>query len=337
MSKKNSNVLNLKDSIKLDKIILKTYSLFKKNIVRYKNKKLVAAISGGPDSLALAGMLKILEYEKKIQVYYVLVDHSIRKTSQNEAKKVKVLLKKYKISLKILKNKKKIDRNIQSAAREIRYELLSDFCKKNNANYILTAHHRDDQVETFLIRLSRGSGVQGLSGMDLSSSLSKKIKIIRPLLDCKKENLIYISKKLFGKYFNDPSNKNQKYLRTKIRNLKTILEKSGLSYDQILKSIKNLSSTRDTLNRYVTKLYKNNVSAKNKKILIKYDSISKETKEIQLKLFSKILKNYTRSYYPPRSKKILNLIDKLKQGKIKNLNLSGCTIKKVGRIIEIKK
>ena len=200
MSKKNSNVLNLKDSIKLDKIILKTYSLFKKNIVRYKNKKLVAAISGGPDSLALAGMLKILEYEKKIQVYYVLVDHSIRKTSQNEAKKVKVLLKKYKISLKILKNKKKIDRNIQSAAREIRYELLSDFCKKNNANYILTAHHRDDQVETFLIRLSRGSGVQGLSGMDLSSSLSKKIKIIRPLLDCKKENLIYISKKLCSQW-----------------------------------------------------------------------------------------------------------------------------------------
>ena len=337
MSKKNSNVLNLKNLITKDKIILNTYSLFKKSIGNYKKKKLVAAISGGPDSLALAGLLKILEHEKKTKVFYVLVDHSIRMSSQNEAQKVKILLKKHKISLKILKNKKKIDRNIQSIAREVRYELLSGFCKKNNINHILTAHHRDDQVETFLIRLSRGSGIQGLSGMDLSSSLNKKIKIIRPLLDFKKENLIYVAKKIFGKYFKDPSNKNKKNLRTKIRNLKKTLENSGLSYDQILKSIKNLSSTRDTLNKYISSLYKENVSIKKKKILVKYDHISNETTEIQLKLFGKILKNYTKSYYPPRSKKILNLIEKLRQGKIKNLNLSGCSIQKIGSFIEIKK
>ena len=337
MSKKNSNVLNLKDFFKKQKKILRIYTLFKEKLSQYKKKNLVAAISGGPDSLALAALLKTLQYEKGIKVYYVLIDHGIRKESEKESKKVKLLLKKQKINLKILKNKTLIKKNVQKLARDIRYKLLTNFCIKNKVKYILTAHHRDDQVETFLIRLSRGSGVQGLSAMDSVSTIYKKIKILRPLLDDKKEDLIHTSNLVFGKYLKDPSNKDQKYLRTKVRNLKKLLEKNGLSYDQILKSIKNLSATRDTLNNYIFKLYNKSVFLKKNKAYVNYSHISNESEEVQLKLLGKVLKNYTKSYYPPRSKKILNLIHKIRAKKIKNLHLSGCMIKKLGKNIIISK
>ena len=89
----------------------------------------------------------------------------MRKNSSKEANSVKNLLKKHNIVLNVIKNKKKITRNIQSEARTIRYKLLTSFCKKKDIKIILTAHNLEDQVETFFIRLSRGSGLQGLSSM----------------------------------------------------------------------------------------------------------------------------------------------------------------------------
>ena len=139
---------------------------------------------------------------------------------------VKKLLQTNNIYLNILKNTKKIKSNIQKNARDLRYKLLVKYCKKKNAKSILVAHHQDDQVETFLIRLSRGSGIEGLSSMSERTKLNN-INLIRPFLDFNKQQLIYISKKIFGKVLKDPSNKNKKFLRTNIRELKATLEKKG--------------------------------------------------------------------------------------------------------------
>ena len=124
---------------------------------------------------------------------------------------------------------------------------------------MLTAHNLEDQVETFFIRLSRGSGLAGLSSMKPISKLGKNVNLYRPLLDVKKKFLLKISKNTLGKYFKDPSNLNQKYLRTKIRNLKKPLETSGIEYEQIIKSIKNLSSSKATLDRYLNEIFKETV------------------------------------------------------------------------------
>ena len=132
---------------------------------------------------------------------------------------------------------------------------LLSFVKKKNVKTILTAHNLEDQVETFFIRLSRGSGLTGLSAMKASSEINKNLKLFRPLLNIRKKELILISKKVFGKYFKDPSNKDKKYLRTKIRNLKKPLIKSGINYDQIIKSINNLASSKDTLDHYYKKTF----------------------------------------------------------------------------------
>ena len=328
MSKKDSSVLQLKDLSSNNKTSL-IYSNFKSQLnTSIKKNTFLVAVSGGPDSLALSALSHVYSIEKKIKVFFVLVDHGIRANSSKEAQNVKNLLKKKKINLIILKNKKKINRNIQSQAREIRYQLLLDFCKKYKIKFIMTGHHRDDQIETFLIRLSRGSGIQGLSSMNKISTLSNTTKLFRPLLDEKKDNLIFLAKYYFKKIFKDSSNTNQKYLRTKVRNLIKQFEKSGIKPDRIINSINNLASTRDTLNSYIQRIEKNCVIKKNKIININLNFFLLENNEIQLKIFSNCIQRISKNYYPPRAKKVLNLLSRVESDKKLKATLGGCVIKK---------
>ena len=99
---------------------------------------------------------------------------------------------------------------------------------KNKIPYIVTAHHSDDQIETFLIRLSRGSGLQGLSSMSEISKLKNDIKIFRPFLSFQKNQLVRITKVIFKNFVKDPSNHNKKFLRTKIRRLVKTLNNMGI-------------------------------------------------------------------------------------------------------------
>ena len=106
MSKKNSNVI-LKSGFKNYGELSNIYLNFKKKLNLFKKKNFLIAVSGGPDSLALAALAKSYNYEKRSKIFYVLVDHKLRKNSSREAQLVKKLLKKHKINLHILNNKKK--------------------------------------------------------------------------------------------------------------------------------------------------------------------------------------------------------------------------------------
>ena len=323
MSKKNSNVI-LKNGFKNYEELSNIYLIFKKKLNFFKKKTFLIAVSGGPDSLALTALAKSYSYENRSRFFYVLVDHNLRKNSSREAQLVKKLLKKHEINLHILKNTKKIKKNIQSEARKIRYNLLTSFCKKRKINTILTAHNLEDQVETFFIRLSRGSGLDGLSSMKKINKIDGGVKLIRPLLDFKKIELIKISKIIFGKYYKDPTNKNTKYLRTRIRNLKEILETSGINYDQVIRSIKNLASSRDTLDQYFNKIYRNIVKKKNNEIKIDLKAFNKINQEMKMRVFKKAIKDFSKAYYSTRSKKIFNLIDQIRAKKNAKLTLGGC-------------
>ena len=135
MSKKNSNVI-LKNCFKNYKELSHIYSSFQKKLNSFKKKTFLIAVSGGPDSLALTALAKTYSYKNKCKIYYVLVDHNIRKNSSKEAKSVKKLLKKHQITLNVLKNKKIITGNMQSEARTVRYNLLKNFCKKKKIKTI---------------------------------------------------------------------------------------------------------------------------------------------------------------------------------------------------------
>ncbi len=338
MSKNDLSVLKLKKKYNLNSKTLDIYKSFKKTLKDLKvSKTLAIAVSGGPDSLALCVLGKIYEEDTKIKVNYVLVNHNLRNNSTQEALLVKALLKKKKIKLNIKINKKKINKNIQKNAREVRYNLLLNFCKTNKIKFLLTAHHREDQIETFLIRLSRGSGVQGLSSMNKITKLKHNIYLIRPLLKEKKMDLKFIAKSFFGKIFKDPSNNDKKYLRTKIRHLVKLFDKSGIAHERILKSISNLASTRDTLNTYINNFSKNFVKTKDKKKIIDMKKILEESDEVKLRVISNEIKVVSKKYYPPRSAKVINLIKNLRYNENLKSTLAGCLIIRKGQKLIISK
>tara|TARA_X000000950_G_scaffold267211_1_gene343488 strand:- start:1209 stop:2228 length:1020 start_codon:yes stop_codon:yes gene_type:complete len=335
MSKKNSNV-NLKNNFKDNKDLSTVFLKFRNKLDALKKRKYVVAVSGGPDSLALSALTKAYSYYNKTKFYYVLVDHNIRKNSYQEALKVKKLLKKKNINLRIFLNKKKIIKNIQAEARNVRYDILTSFCKKNNVKVLLTAHNLEDQVETFFIRLSRGSGLKGLSSMKLLNKINNQISVYRPLLDTKKQSLIKISKTFFGVFLKDPSNKDNKYLRTKVRNLKKPLEESGIKYEQIFKSIQNLSLSKTTLEEYLNKISQELIKKVNKEIFInykKYKALSLDTKMAIINLSIKKLK---KNYYDLRSKKVNNLIQSLEKKGFQESTLGGCVFFKKGENLCLK-
>ena len=338
MSKKNSNV-NLKKSFTNFKDLSNIFLNFKNELNKLNKNSYVIAVSGGPDSLALVALTQVYSFEKKTKFHYVLINHNIRKESGKEAEKVKNLLKKHKIILNIISNKKKIIRNIQSEAINIRYELLLKYCKKKKVNVVLTAHNLEDQVETFFIRLSRGSGLAGLSSMKPISKLGKNVNLYRPLLDVKKKFLLKISKNTFGKYFKDPSNLNQKYLRTKIRNLKKPLETSGIEYEQIIKSIKNLSSSKATLDRYLNEIFKETVKKLKNEIYVDLNKFKKLNKELKIGVINEAVRKLKKNYYSLRAKKVENLINNLANKKFKKSTLGGClfVIKKDQLCLKIEK
>jgi len=335
MSKKNSSV-NLKNGFKDYKDLSNIFLNFKKKLDDLKRKKYVVAVSGGPDSLALVALTKAYNFYTKVKFYYVLVNHNIRKNSGQEARKVKQLLKKKKINLKIFLNKKKIVKNIQAEARNVRYNVLINYCKKNKVNILLTAHNLEDQVETFLIRLSRGSGLRGLSSMKPLSKINSQVNLYRPLLDIKKSFLIKISKNTFGKYFKDPSNKSKKYLRTRVRNLKKPLESSGIKYDQIFKSIQNLSLSKITLDEYLNTTFKELIRKDKKEIIINFSKYLNLSRDTKMALINKSIKQLKNNYYDLRSKKVDNLIENLEKRKFKKSTLGGCIFFKKGKNLCLK-
>jgi len=323
MSKRNLSV-NLKNGFKNFKDLSNIFLNFKDKLNKLNKKSYVVAVSGGPDSLALAALTKAYNYHNKFKFYYVLINHNIRKNSAQEALQVKKLLKKHKITLNIVSNKKKIVKNIQGQARNIRYEMLVNYCKKKKSKTILTAHNLEDQVETFFIRLSRGSGLNGLSAMKPLSKLDNNVKLYRPLLDSKKEILIKISKNSFGKYFKDPSNIDQKYLRTRIRNLKKPLKASGIEYEQIIRSVNNLASSKATLDEYFKKIFKETIKKFRKEITIDLKKFRNLNKDVKISVLNESIKRLKKNYYNPRSKKVENLINNLDSRKFKKSTLGGC-------------
>ena len=206
-----------------DKRINKIYKKFEKSLGISQN--FAVAVSGGSDSLALAFLAKIYSIKYKLSPKFFIVDHKLREESTIEAKKIKKILRKLSINSEILTWKgKKPSKNIQSVARNKRYKLMFLQCDRYNINTILLGHHQDDLFENFFIRILRGSGLKGLISLDKKNKIDNKY-LFRPLLDQKKEDLIFVSNKVFNFYVQDPSNNDDKYQRIRIRKLINNLQK----------------------------------------------------------------------------------------------------------------
>jgi tRNA(Ile)-lysidine synthase len=194
---------------------------------------LVLAVSGGPDSTALlwlaARWRKSLKTGPKLVA--VTVDHGLRPEARREALAVKRLARKLGIGHRTLRwTGHKPKTGLQQAARLARYGLLAKSAKAAGAKHVLTGHTLDDQAETVLIRLARGSGIGGLAAMARVSPLpaGADITLVRPLLDVSKARLVATLRRARIGYADDPSNRDPRFTRARIRTAMPTLEREGL-------------------------------------------------------------------------------------------------------------
>ena len=339
MSPKNLIVKNKTHKLLLNKLknkkILNIYKKFESNL--NINENFIVAVSGGPDSLALAFLSKIYSIKKKLDIKYYIIDHGLRKNSASEAKYVQNKLKSFSINLNILKwSGSKPKRNLQSIARNKRYKLLIEKSKELRIKNVLTGHQLDDLFENFFIRILRGSGLNGLISLDQKIHY-KKINIIRPLIYFNKEDLIYIAELVFKSYIIDPFNEDDKFKRVRIRNFLKQLKSEGFDREKFILTIKNLKIANESIKFYTEKNLKNNISfLKNKSVVIKENFFS-NSEEVVFRSITKIIQFVGKRHYPSRGKKVEKVINMLNSKSPFKITLGGCIIMKFSKTIIITK
>ena len=178
---------------------------------------LAVAVSGGADSMALAVLVDGWCKAHGGHLSALIVEHGLRLESAAEATLTAVRLGRLGIETHILAwTGEKPKSGVQSAARQARYDLLDRWCRTQGVLHLLTGHHADDQAETFLMRLGRGSGPDGLAAMAPIRELTA-CRVLRPLLDFPKRRLLAT---LYAKgvdWVEDPSNADPKYARSRVR------------------------------------------------------------------------------------------------------------------------
>jgi len=213
--------------------------------------RLGVAVSGGADSTAL--MLLLAEWRTWMEargkdvpkITVLTVDHGLRPEAADEAAQVAAWAAALSLPHKVLTwDGAKPQSNLQAEARAARYRLLTDWCRSGRERAdLLTAHHLDDQAETFLIRLQRGSGVDGLSAM-APVRVQQGVRLLRPLLDVPRERLKTTLLKAGHAWVDDPSNLDERFLRVQVRNALPVLEEFGLSRDRIVATAKAMGRAR---------------------------------------------------------------------------------------------
>lgn len=210
---------------------------------------LVLAVSGGPDSMALLWLAA--RWRKALKqgpdLLAVTVDHGLRKESAAEARLVKEQAASLGIPHRTMRwHGPKPKTGIPAAAREARYGLLAQAARRVGATHVLTAHTRDDQAETLLMRMSRGSGIAGLAGMARETVRNDRV-IARPLLDLPKARLLATLTKADIAFANDPTNRDLKFARPRWRALSDHLAFEGLDSRKLARLAARLARANEAL------------------------------------------------------------------------------------------
>ncbi len=214
----------LRRSIPLDNMMLETAekTIRKFNMLRI-NDRVIVAVSGGCDSVALVYLLNRLKKKYRLFLHLAHLNHMIRKEeADNDMLFVERLAKKLKLGLSCAKadvdgfaGQKKL--SLEEAARKVRYDFLLSVAKENSAGKIALGHNRDDQAETVLMRFLRGSGIAGLRGIPPKRK-SGTCLIVRPLLEVNRSQILKFLSAKDIPYCTDSTNSESLYFRNRVRN-----------------------------------------------------------------------------------------------------------------------
>ncbi len=303
-------------------------------------KVMAVAVSGGADSLALTLLLNQFAITKNIKLVALTVDHKSRANSTVEAQNLAKIFKKLKIEHHILnaqKNPTKKPNLNEGDLREMRYRLLYDFCSQYQIKQLFMAHHLGDVAENFLIRLFRGSQLDGLAAMSQISKY-KNIDLCRPLLEANKNDLKQYLKKHKIKWFEDETNKDQKILRNKIRKFLDSFEEADLLKKRIKNAAEIIKDSRDMLDEILLDYAKTClIFNKNGSFLLNLDKFQQIPPHISLKILSLVLVEVAQKDYKPRLASLKNFkndIFALKKGKKKDFYGCKAILKKEGLLIK---
>ena len=201
----------------------------------------------------------------------------------------------------------------------------------------------DDEILKIREYIDKNIDVEGELRRETSLNIKRYseddiLNLIRPLINTKKDELIYISKKIFKFYFTDPSNFNEKFLRTKIRNYLDKFKLDGLDINKIKLTLSNLQSANESINFYKEKSIKNHVRyLQRNACFVNYDLFNYESEEVVFRTVSDIISKISGHYYPPRGKDVKNLITRMQSKKFKKSTLGGCIIEKTYNSIIFRK
>ncbi len=239
------------------------YNYLLKGVGFKENDNVVVAVSGGPDSMALLHLLIKLREKISINIICAHVNHNVRKESFDEALNVEEYCHQNKVIFEYMIIDSYGDDNFHNEARVKRYNYFEELIKKYNSNYLLTAHHADDLMETILMRLVRGSTLRGYAGFAKLSDMNG-YKIIRPLIEMTKEELEDYDNINGIPYAIDNSNKKDVYTRNRYR--KYVVPMLKKEDKNVHKKFYKFSRTILAYNNYIDKevdkvfdtLYKDN-------------------------------------------------------------------------------
>lgn len=252
--------------------VLKTIEKY--NLIE-NGDKLVLAVSGGPDSIAMLDVLNEIRYDKKANMNFDIVvahvNHMIRKEAEEDEKYVKDYCNKKNIEfysksidVKKLANNNKI--GTEEAGRKVRYEFFDEILNYAKANKIAIAHNKNDKVETMIMNAIRGSGISGLKGIE-----AKRGKYIRPLIECERFIIEeYCNQKKLNPRI-DKTNFENEYTRNKIRNIVIPYVKKEFN-PNIIETLSRLSELvsqeEEYIEKQVKKIYKNILLEENEKQVV---------------------------------------------------------------------
>lgn len=291
------------------------------------------AVSGGSDSLALMHLLGHWAKALHLTPPVVLsVDHGLRENSADDARRVvrwaKVLgLPAHGLSWKGAKPKS----DIEAAARAARYRLMGDWCRKHKIRTLYVGHTQDDQAETFLLRLARGSGLDGLSAMRAIAPLPlpgfEQISVARPLLAFSRNALRQFLTDAGQEWLNDPMNEDCSYARVRMRQAAQDLAALGLNATRLSQAASHLGRAREALDVARDALLAESVRFEPDRILLNSVALVSAPHEIGLRTLAEILARLSGSAYRPRFERLERLYEAICAGKLGGgRTLQGCRI-----------
>lgn len=287
--------------------------------------RLAVAVSGGADSLAATLLAAHWAHERRGKVVALTVDHRLRPNSTAEAGQVGQWLANHGIEHHILPwLGDKPTSDIQGRARAARYALLEQYCRQAGILHLLLAHHRDDQAETFLLRLARGSGVDGLSAM-AAIRHGAHLRWLRPLLTVPKARLLATLRHWDQDWVDDPSNLDPRHARVRLRLLADTLAAEGLEPARLAQTAHTLALAGDALDRMVADaLVEWGHVHPAGFAWVRCEAWDRLPEDVALRLLVRLLCCHGGEDLPPRLERSQGLLRRLRHGQ--GGTLSGCRV-----------